>query len=225
MARVVSSMSRTTPRRMPALRSTPTPEDPAPGVPRVAGHLGDERHRPWSSRGRARRPAAAAGRSCPRPADDHLAGEPPVELLVRAPLPGEGLLHRRHRSNVLRRKPGAEPEPPSVRPRRPRRDRPATRRRSARTAPGSNSLRPRQRARDQPRRRRSAPADRARSRADRRAAPRPRASTIASRSPFGVERHRLRLVQLDPQRARQPGCPLRRPATPGSARSRAAIGA
>ena len=182
MARVVSSMSRTTPRRMPAVFSEADAEDPGARVARVARHLGDGARRPWWSRGRARRPAAGAERSCARPADDHLAGEASIEFLIRPPAPGERLLHRHHRSNVLRGNLCAEPEAPPpdleyhVRPHPPRRP-------DSREQVGIDVPHPREHSRDHRIAIGRAPADRAPSAADRTGAPVPARPAARARRP------------------------------------------
>ena len=107
-------MSRTTPRRIPPLRSTPRPENLGPRIPRVAGHFGDDRHHLGGAKiQRGDEPLGLAG-SRSRPANDHLTREPSVELPVVSPQPGQIFRHRHHRSYVLRRNLRTEPESPSV---------------------------------------------------------------------------------------------------------------
>ena len=71
------------PRRAGSRCSSPRPR-PGSERPRPAHRPSPPRwrRRPWSSRGRAPPPAAEAGRSCARPADDHLTGEASIQFLV-----------------------------------------------------------------------------------------------------------------------------------------------
>ena len=203
MARVVSSMSRTTPRRMPALRSTPTPRIRAPRLAGVARHLGDDGHHLGGAEIERRDQPLGLGAHARRPADDHLAGEAPIEFRNAPPCPGERLLHRHHRSNVLRGNIRAEPEAPAAHLEHHVRPRPASRRPIRANRSGSTS---RTRAstrvttaiaagRDQRQVRRRAQPDRT-------AAPAHRASSSASPSPRLASATGGASATVDPQRAR-----------------------
>ena len=136
------------------------------------------------------------------PADDHLAGEPSVELLVCPPAPGERLLHRHHRSNVLRGNLCAEPEAPPpdleyhVRPHPPGRS-------DSREQVGIAVPDPREHSRDH-----RVAVGRERQigcRAQRIERQHP-AARVQQREPVAParERHRRRLDQVDLERSRQP---------------------
>ena len=216
-------MSRTTPRRMPALRSTPRPRIRQPasrGSPVTSAMSATTLVEPRSSAATSRCGCAlmpAPSRTITWPANR------PSSSLVRASLPGEVLLHRRHRSNVLRRKPGAEPEPAVRRPRTPRRDRPATPRRSARTArdrtPWPAPARRDQRAAADEHRQIRRGAERIERQHLGALGPPSRAGRPWASSATGY-----RLGQLDAQRARRPAAHARRRGRPAAGASRAAIG-
>ena len=161
---------------------SPTPRILAPGSRASPVTSRDQPRRPWWSRGRARRPAAGAGAHAPGPADDHLAGEAPIELLVCPPAAGRAscstAITARMSSAVTV---GAEPEPPPVRPRVPR---PSRTRQAAPTRANSAGIalpHPREHPRHHASRRWRPPADRAPTRTGRREAPGPAASSSASR--------------------------------------------
>ena len=118
-----------------------------------------------------------------RPADDHLAGEASVEFLIGPPLPGERLLHRHHRSNVLRGNLRAEPEAPPLDLEHHVRPHPPCRARSGRTGRDRSPAPRASTRRDHARRRRPPAAGRARSAAGRTEAPCPARPAAPAPSP------------------------------------------